>query len=312
MSASEAMAACWPEAVPRDYNDLQRKYGEFIAKLVARYNKVGRNLTDLHNHIWMKLIEADVITKYMQLIEVQMPKTVTAVEACTFLGINFNQWRTAMWAYHKQDPIYDKNGVEIGRRQGHWMPTPLNLAEFLARNLKGYSAKSAIFDFEDILRLASEERVMKDGSVRGSFAKSGPIELDGPKASKGHFQGYLARAIHNNFANWCRTIKRRHQERPADTFFSERMIEDPTPWESRLPDEFAAGQDTLVALHEAKSKISSSLAKSMQGITSCKPVEDHEGDLFHFLENGYTLRESVEKMDIPDRVRSSILRAVAR
>jgi hypothetical protein len=312
MSASDAMAACWPEAVPRDYNDMEKKYGAFVASLVTRYNKVGRNFRDLHHHIWMKLLEADVIQKYMDLIETQVPKTMTAVQACAFLGINFNQWRTAMWAFHKQDPVYDKTGVEIGRRQGHWMPTPINLAEFQARGLKGYSAKTALFDFEDILKLASDEKVLKNGNVRGAFAKSGPIQLEGPKATKSHFQAYLARAIHNTFANWCRTTERRHKERPADMFSQFRpQVDDPTPWESRLEDTGAPCQETLAALHEAKARISSSLVRGMRDVPSCKPVEDHEGELFTMLEEGYTLQEVVKRLDIPDRVRRAVLNSVA-
>lgn len=299
-------------AVPRDYDEMEKLYGKFIADILLRVNKVGRNGRDLYNHIWEKLLGADVLGKYVAMTEQALPKTMTALEACDMLGVTFTRWRTAMWAYHKGDPVFDKTtGKEVSRRHGHWMPTPINLAEFEAKGQKGYSAKSALFDTLDIGKLASDERTLKNGSVRGPFRLHGEIRMPEAKATKQHFQSYLAVAVKNHFANFCRTQQRKHKERAPDALPGHRPpVDDSISWEATLEDPKERHQETIAALHEAKQRLSTSLHDGMRNIPSCKPVEEHEMQMFELLEDGFTLGETVRKMDIPKSVQQLVLRSV--
>lgn len=305
--------ACWPEDIPRDYREMEKMYGAFVAGTLRKYNKVNRNFPELLAHIWMRLIHVDVIGKFMASVSEKMPRTMTAVQACEMLGVSFNQWRTKMWAWHKGDPVYSTIGgkqVMICRRSGGWMPTPINIGDFEAKGQKGYSSKNALFDSDDIGKLMSMETQMKNGAIRGPFAKQGELTLPQLKATKGHFQSYLAHAIHSNFANWCRTDKRKYsQDRPM-RLHTDSDHEDHA-WEANLADPNGARQETMAAFKEAVQKLSTTLHSAMEGVPSCKPVSEHETEMFALLEEGYTLPEVVKKMEVPDKVRRSILRSVA-
>ncbi len=299
--------------IPQNYEDLKVQYGVYVATLVTRYNKVQRNTEELLSYVWVQLVVADIINRFQTHVAVQMPKTMTAVQACEFLSIKFNQWRTAMWAFHKGDPII-KGGRVVGRRQGHWMPTPINLAEFEAKGQAGYSAKTALFDFDDIFRLSHEERVLKSGRTVPMFSKQGPIMLPKNKATEMHFKAYLSRAIRNHILNWCRTQRRKHQERAYDTFtqFAAFGREDASQsWESSLEDPHGARQDAIVEVEEMTTKLSAKLREVLVGVPTCKPVEEHEAEMYDLLKDGYTLSDALRKMDLPKNAQKAMLRMVA-
>jgi DNA-directed RNA polymerase specialized sigma24 family protein len=311
--ASESMIeACWPEDIPRNYKEMEKQYGGFVAATLRKYNKVNRNFSELLAHIWMRLIHVDVIGKFMASVAEKMPRTMTATEACHLLGVTFGQWRTKMWAYHVGDPVI-RNGRMVCRKQGGWMPTPINAEIFLKKTngkSNGYSSKNAIFASEDIMKLASDEHELKNGGVRGPFAKQGPLNLPQLKATKGHFQAYLARTIHSNFANWCRTDERKYsKDRPMFLRTDEEGEE--SNWEANLADPRSSGQETTAMVSEACKRLSTTLYSAMEGVPSCKPVEEHETEMFELLEDGYTLPEVVRKMDIPEKAKKAILRSVA-
>ena len=48
--------------------------------------------------------------------------------------------------------------------------------------------------------------------------------------TRGRFESYLATAVHNHYANWCRTISRKYKDLYLDP------LEDGTPWESAVSD----------------------------------------------------------------------------
>ena len=88
--ASEAMVeACWPEEIPRDYEEMFKMYGGFVAATLRKHNKVGRNFEEMHAHIWKRLVEKDVIGLFMASITEKFKPTMTAVEACAYLGVSF-------------------------------------------------------------------------------------------------------------------------------------------------------------------------------------------------------------------------------
>lgn len=316
--ASDAVVeACWPADIPRDYNEMYAMDGGFVASTLRKHNKVGRNFEELLSYIWQRLVEKDVIGLFMQSIQEKFKPTMSAVEACEYLGVTFTQWRTKMWAFHKGDPI-KVDGRVVGRRQGGWMPTPINLDEFKGKRSRwggqcGYSAKSAMFTTLDIARLATMERLMKNGCVMGPFARQGVMVHPLLKPTKGHWRSYVATSIYSDFLNWCRTYRRKwSKDRPMyhrDTEDGEDM-----DWESKLEDPSGVHQENEALAKQAFTRLSETLYEGMRefGVTfKCKPIEQTEMQMFSLLERGVPLPEVVRQLDLPDQVRRAVLCSVA-
>lgn len=82
--------------VPTDNDDLVETFGPFVTRLVTRYNKVSSNFEDLLQHVWMKLIDVDVIGKYAK-SGGSLPKKLTAIQACAYLQVTWGQFKVAIW-----------------------------------------------------------------------------------------------------------------------------------------------------------------------------------------------------------------------
>lgn len=330
--ASDAVVeACWPEDIPRDYNELHRDFGNFIAAAIRKHNKVGRNYEELHAHVWKRLVEKDVIQLFMNSVAEKLPRQLTAIQACAYLGITFKQWKTKMGSYHIGIPIRSKHDpkVIIGRKQRGWMPTPINAAEFEAECHKhnaalvargkdarpvtnGSQRRDAIYDIDDIITLSTMEVLLPNGTVRGPFVKQGPMQHPEIKATKAHFQAYLAKSIFSDFANWCRTYKRKwSQDRPM--FHREGDDNNDADWEQKLVDPGGASQETRAVLKEAVIRISQTLHENMKGADTlqCKPVEQLEMQMYELLEQSVPLPEVMRKLQVPERVRRAVLKSVA-
>lgn len=306
--------------VPRSYTELQRQYGPYIQRLLGRFNKVERNFEDLHSHIWVKILEARVLERFDEYVEKQVPKVLSAIEACDLLGISWQQWRAAMSTYHKGIPTQiDEDGEVVQRRRGRWMPTPINAAEFQARGIDGHTSKYALFSFIDVLQLTLEERI--DGVLRKPFRVTGrmidsegnviaqerpegDIKIPEVRVTPSQFKNYLTMAVLNHYANFCRTMKRRHKERPHTPHAQQ---EDATAWESTLPDQTQSPQDTMVELEQARGILKLTLEECLDGVQDCRPAEEHEVEIFTKLKEGQSLMQALRSADLPNRVRKSVL-----
>jgi len=267
--------------------------------------------------IWLKLVEANLLQKFEDHIQKQVPQVLTAVEACDVLGVSWNQWVTAMWGYHKGYPI-KKQGQIVGRRQSRWMPTPINLAAV------GYTSKVALFDFEDIIRLSTDQKRCANGTIKNAFRvigrevragvvlggerPEGAAKLPEATTTQAQFRNYLTMAVLNHYANYCRTQFRRHKEKPHKV--PAYMEDDAPSWEATLPDTASADADTLVALSEAKQMLSHTLFECLDGVPTCKPVSEHEIEMFEQLEKGASLMQALESLNIPHKVKTAILNTV--
>jgi hypothetical protein len=309
--------------VPKNYDELQKQYGPLIYKLLLKHNKVDANLEELHSYVWMKLLEARLLERFEDSVLNKTPSVLSALEVCDLLGVSWRQWSTAMWAYHKGDPTaYDQDGNIVARRRGRWMPTPINITAFQARGLFGYSAKSALFAFEDIIQLSIDEKRFKNGSIRKAFRlmgreinaagsvlaetrEDGHIKLPDVPVTKAQFRNYLTMAVLNHYANFCRTEVRRHKERPHTP--SPHADDDAPSWEATLPDVRHTDADTMVALAEARKMLSDTLHECMEGVPSCKPIDVHEVEVLTMLENGASLMQALRDSDLPPKVCSAIL-----
>ena len=275
-----ATADNWPEGVPRDYNELGRDFGDYITKRVKGYNKVGRNLDDLVQHTWLKLIESRVLEKFVKRANSTMASTMLAEEACGFLGITFEQWETMLRDGHTDEEM--------------WAPTPLAGEPY---------TPTALFATAEILII---------DEIDPWDERPNPKEL--PKVTAKGFRSYLSTAIHNHFANFCRTERRKNREQllPPSMVLAKQSdgawhqaieIQDYTSWESTLvgeafnDDEMASAVDFRDQLKDAFDKEKgldwdSLLSTNRSGRAT---VASQRGlEVLDFIAQGYTIREAVK------------------
>lgn len=157
------------------------------------------------------------------------------------------------------------------KEKSKWAPLPVE---------GSWSSKHALYDRKDIERL----KEMRDGSKR--CKKHEEIEAVIFHA-KCPFKMYLARAVHNIYANWCRTRDRRYKEHlpNPDAVTGE-------AWETTLVDSFQPQQDDLLALYEASKLIAYG---DREGVTDSKVHED----VMDLAAEGYSVPEIVRKLSLP-------------
>lgn len=352
--------------VPSNYTVLYDTYSPFVTRLVTRYNRVQANFEDLLQHVWMKLIEVNVIQKYHD--SSSLPKKLTAVEACTYLQMNWQSWKRALhrhlvgedrrldrirsvsketkakvlrrdhgvchccgrnmvdfakafeklkndplrangfkkvlatlnlsskqktfWYAEKNDPFFRKGMGDIDRYQttcflclrqssppvvrskSDWAPTPIEGT---------WASKYALYSRESIERFKLEREAR--GNSQGGEVCSRKFK------SKPFFKLYLARAVHNIYANWCRTRSRRYKEHFPGT-----DPETGRSWEDTLVSSMAT-QDTLAELHEAiKILVDSNEV----------PTRTHE-EVIVLLAKGCAPEEIVVRLGLPRRGLKTLL-----
>ncbi len=298
-TSSYARSVSGLDGIPRDYEELRHEFGRLIISTVGRMAvKAKGDVDEAVSHIWVKLLEARVIEKYWE--RAAVPRTVTALEAAAFLGISYGQWRTAMYSFFVGCKVRGKNGKwrtdpETGqdfRAHGHWMPKPINAAEFDAKGLKGgYSSKVAVFDFEDVVKL----------SMEGFFLKVGVMQMPAVIATRLHFQHYLMRAVNNHWLNFQRTKFRRHKERPGDDLCAAGKSDEGEAfdWTASLEDPHAASQVEALTL---LSQVRHSLVQAIG--------EEKEKEVYGHLESGLTLSEALRRVSLPRGVEEKVLERV--
>lgn len=293
--------------VPRTYAELQKVYGPHIKKLLMRCNRVERNFEDLHSYVWVKIMEARVLDRFVDHMAKQTPKVLSGLEACALLGVSWQQWVETVSGYH------------TGKRP-LWMPTPVNEAVFRLQGLSWFDSKDASFAYEDVIRLTWGEKVsgrvrypfsrwgqdIRDGLLVGASRPEGHLKIPDVRPTPSQFKNYLSTAVLNHYANFCRTLKRRHKERPQ----TPRGFEgDPTPWEDTLEEVTQAPAEVKVALSEARTLLSETIQSCLMefGIPA---GGDAEGKIFAQLQEGATLLQALKGAGLPVRVRKSVIRSI--
>ena len=144
-----------------------------------------------------------------------------------------------------------------------------------------YGSRKATYSTADVERLKNEResdpRCKKNPSVQ-------PLKIQ----PKPYFKLYLARSVHNIYANWCRTRDRKYKEHfpgiDPDTGKS---------WEETLVDNYGPRQETMYALHEALGFF----FNGKEDLIAAK----HE-ELLSLVAKGLTAEEIVNRMRLPKRV----------
>jgi Sigma-70 region 2 len=347
--------------VPQNCTILYDTYAPFVTRLVTRYNRVQANFEDLLQHVWMKLVEVDVIQKYHN--SNSLPKKMTTVQACAYLGMSWQSWKSSIHCYHNGEHRHfshiksiskntkakvlqrdhgvchccGKNMVDFANafkmykedplrvKWFKWMLSSLNLSakqqtfwyavkkdapfkkgmvaadryetlcflclrinsppvvwsksEWAPTPVEGnWATKDALYTREDVERFRLERELL--GKYKSKELCPKRIK------SKPFFKLYLARAVHNIYANWCRTRSRRYKEH-----FPGRDPETGKSWEDTLVST-AVNQDTLVELYEA---IRILIDSGSENIT-----QTHE-DVIILLAKGCSPEEIVMRLGLPKR-----------
>lgn len=223
----------WPVGLPRNFDELHRDFGIFIEKKITSYNKVQRNFEDLHQEIWCKIIGSDLLNKFVSRTARSLPNVFFAHEAAALMGLTFNEFQIAL--YHKSHVHLD------------FMPRD---GKMVLDHNRGYAVvdPKATFDSGDIQAL---------DEIYPDKARSQPRMIAWPLQSMG-FKAYLTQAIHNHFANWCRTRKRKYQDillpgtatlQTTDTGYAHvGQNFEATDWESRLVSMAMTDEDMLTVV----------------------------------------------------------------
>lgn len=305
----------WPTGVPRNYEELYAVWGKYVSNLIGRYNKVERNYEELVQWIWEKLLQSNLLEKYVdRLYDTQ--DTITNFEACEFVGLTWGSfskkerkgghWHKRMWRYYSGDPVYrdgvmllNEDGSPVRRKSG-WMP----------KILKGtWGARDAVLVFSDVVKLREMlEQERNDALINGlDKRRSGLIEALGeskppvPKSTDANFAGYLRRAVRNHFCNFVRHKERKEKERLWDHFFTftNRVAQNEgAQWEDLLVDE-GSGEEAEIAM-----ELHSKLAKIREFVP-----EHHLKPLFDLLSDGVPLEQAINRLE---NVTSDEKRSMAR
>lgn len=306
--------------IPPNFSVLYDTYSPFVTRLVTRYNRVQANFEDLLQHVWMKLVEVDVIQKYND--SNCLPKRILGTDAAAILGMTWASFKRTIHRHiigedryldrirgvvkstkagllrrdhgvchhcgldtlkfaktfekYKKDPSRKKTFKKsiaalqlTSKQKTFWyaekVDTPIkrgmndvdrysticflclrerrppmvrSKSESAPTPIEGtWASKKAVYAREDIERFLMERKakgLIKDDSICPKKFKFKPL-----------FKLYLARSVHNIYANWCRTRARRYKEHFPGT-----DPETGRSWEDTLVSN-SSTQDVLSELHEA-------------------------------------------------------------
>jgi len=331
------MSGNWPVGVPRDYKELHAMYGDYVAYVCQRYGRVEQSPADLLQHIWERLLNANVLAKYVASLQTgySVPDTVTTLEACALLGVSFGAWRSAHWSYqvifkkvlNGQTP---EGGKMCGTTRSRGLPVRCSACKGGGQIDDEACAKcnglgSTGVRTERWVRWMPEP-IQPDPEPGKTVRPVGPVSakarfntrqvialaemnvfrnvcvnLPTPTATPAHFRNYLRQAVKNHFKNWVRTKKRRHKERPADLFTEFKSFDDTreSGMEERLVDPHATNR------MEAMADIGKIL-----GQAQTRDLLSKKDDLFALLDGGYTLAEAVKKLGCSASTRRAVDRVL--
>ncbi len=277
-----------PYGIPRDYDELYRTYGQFISITLVRYNKVPINTPDLLQSVWLQILNARLLQKFVERAARRLPLIMTGFEVAKFLGIRWQQWQ-----------------------------------RFLRNNTQGQCIIPLEGDRRSHLAVWETSTVCDVDYEQHFNDKRSNLKRKRPPVSNRGFKTYLQRSVHNAFANLCRTESRKHKERmlmPSTSltlqsngqFKQSSGIEGPlASWEENIAaamtdeegmiDVITCFRDLDIDLNGPEGvKIIDHMM--IQGKREGGPQKNVE--LLGFLGDGYTLTEAIRKVRIESRLRA--------
>ena len=263
--------------IPQTNDDLYAMYGKYVAVQVRHLNRRPANYLDILQSVWLKLVEGRVVERFHERQRASRPDALTTEEVCQHLGITVEAWVGAQEAYLTgESPI-------------PWMPTPV-AGE--ATSLDALWATDDVERYEGVAHLYHE--------------KVAPSECLIPKATGAKFRTYLQWAVHNAFANWCRTHSRKDREQVVDLLVrpNHRSREGVNAVEGDL---FDLVTDTTSPVRQMQAQVEANQALACIERANLGPMGN---DFLTLLAEGYTLQEAARKLRLSQPTVRRIERAL--
>lgn len=230
----------------------------------------------------MKVIEA------LEILKVREPELHTEKRQALFTSLGIPLNRQELWMITRKSSVGKASkALEdlqttclfcVRRTRTDWAPKPLE---------GGWASKKAVYSREDVERYKTEREANTRSKVHTDLPEVAPL-----KTTKGPFKAYLARAVHNTYANWCRTRSRRYKEHYLAP------MEDGQAWESFLEDPNACEQEALTELYHAV-KLAGSGEQYMQDVDfEATDNQERERQVFKLLSEGYLLEDVMKKLNL--------------
>lgn len=259
----------WPDGMPKTYTELFNQYGTFISRYLIRHNKVDRNREDLTQEVFTKLMESKILEKFAKSVQTRnatlvastpsLPDVLTTDEACAYLNVKWSNWKWHQWRFVKKlDPV------------PVWMPEPV---QGTRQSQRAQYTAADVLDLEILSKnVESKVFIRREVPVRQMVVQIKPLS---PNA----FKFYLTRAVHNHFANWCRTRSRRYKELVLPP------MEDGSAWESRLEQAMSLDDASVIdmATHFRSAHVDLDTDRGVQ--------------ILDMVAEGYSLTDAVSKYD---------------
>lgn len=211
----------WPVGVPKDYKELFAKgsdWEKFIQGRLRAYNKVGRNFADLYQDMVIKLISSQVLEKFVKKAMTRLPATMSAQEMCDYVGIPFKKLEYLQWRFRLTAEDRTAKNVRLGQTP-FFMPTPIEGTGGVYSRKARY-LRAEVIEFNQNLEAGVKCRRNDGKHVQKRLNKEGKVIEVGVAVERvtefaptgDGFKTYIGQAIHNHFANFCRTKARKEQE----------------------------------------------------------------------------------------------------
>lgn len=291
----------WPQDVPRDFTALHEQYGGFVAGKLRGFNKVEGNFQDLLQEVWMRMVGADLLNKFVVSGARRLPGLMTADEACLFLGISFKQWCNTL------------------ARQP-WRIKPI---EGTIHSHVALYATVDLIDMDNSLSIDEKDVDHSPWRIRSRRVR--------PQMTARGFHAYLEQSVRNAFANFCRTKNRKHRDHPISAtanliatssgeFKRSVDLEDQTSWEDGLAVAMTLDEEDAIDLSRLVRKACIDL-DSEEGAEvldyllhqgrACDDGPQRNMDTLVLMGQGYSLSEAIVKVKARSRERTRRRQIVA-
>lgn len=165
------------------------------------------------------------------------------------------------------------------RKRGQWAPTRISGT---------WASKKAVYLTADIEKFRDQRKM--DNRTKTHLDIQPWIETTAA-VTPSHFKRYLARSVHNIYANWCRTRARKYKELYLAP------TEDGQAWESFLEDTSDMNPETKVIItEEANASLDTMVSKLAKKV---KKGEIDGGEIAKMIAEGYTLAEIIKEKNLP-------------
>ena len=251
--------------IPKTNEELATMYGKYVVQQVRSFNRRPSNFEDILQSIWLKLVEGRVVERFHERIHKARPEALTTEEVYQHLGISTDSWVSSQEAYRTGE-----SGIT-------WMPEPV-AGE--ATSLDALWSTDDVERYEETAYLYHEKVAASERLI--------------PRSTPAEFRTYLQWAIHNAWANWCRTHSRRHKERLIDTLVRTSVGPEDSSADFDLFDTVTDPQMPTRRM-EARVEVSQVVAR-LQG-ANIGPMQQ---DFFGLLREGYTPQEAARKLRLSE------------